>query len=178
MNTLQQRYQTEIREALKKSLGLSNMLEAPRLQKVTINARLSSKKDPKGMEVLEQTLRRISGQKPVITRAKKSIAGFKVRENMAVGIMVTMRGKRAWDFVEKLVHVTFPRVRDFRGINPSTVDSHGNLNVGFREHTAFPEISSDEIESLHGLQITVTTTAKNQKEGMALFEALGFPFKK
>ncbi|MFA6522482.1 MAG: 50S ribosomal protein L5 [Patescibacteria group bacterium] len=178
MNTLKEKYNKEIRAALKASLGLSNDLEVPRVKKVTINARLSSKKDPKAMEVIENTLRRITGQKPVLTRARKSIAGFKVRENMVVGAMVTLRGERAWDFIEKLVNVTFPRIRDFRGITTTTVDSYGNFNVGFKEHTAFPEISSDEIEALHGLQVTITTTATNQKEGMALFQALGFPFKK
>ena len=162
---------------LKTELGITNPMALPHVVKVVVSVGLSQGiKDPKIMETVEQTLVRITGQKPVKTKAKKSLANFKIREGMVVGTMVTLRGKRMWDFLEKLVGATFPRIRDFRGISPKIVDEHGNLSIGFRENIAFPEIRSDEVERLHGLQITVATTAKTRKRGQLLFKALGFPF--
>lgn len=178
MTQLKEQYQTKIVPALKEQLGVANVMSVPKIEKVTINSGLSSKKDPKFVEVILQTLERIAGQKPVATKARLSIAGFKIREGAVLGAMVTLRGARMWDFLEKLVHVVFPRVRDFRGIPESAVDAAGNFNYGFREHTAFPEIRADEIESIHGLQISIKTSATSREEGLALFKALGFPFKK
>lgn len=176
-NLLKEKY-AEISGPLAKEIGVKNKMEVPRIVKVTVNTGLSSKKDAKFIEVLESTLTKIAGQKPVVTKARKSIAGFKVREGMPLGAMVTLRGKRMWDFLDKLVHVTYPRVRDFRGVDISSVDASGNLNLGIKEHIAFPEVESDAIDQLHGLQVTVTTTADSREAGIALFKALGFPFKK
>jgi large subunit ribosomal protein L5 len=180
MTRLKELYTKTVKPVLQKELGLSNIHEVPSLLKVTVNVGLNAKsgKDSKVAEVVEDTMLRVTGQKPVKTLARQSIAGFKIREGMVVGMSVTLRGKRMWDFMDKLVAVTFPRVRDFRGIPPSSVDQHGNFSYGFREHTAFPEIKSDEIESLHGLQVTITTDAGGQKEGIALLRALGFPFQR
>lgn len=175
--TLKERYQAEIRPALMKDLGISNIMAAPKVTKVTVSVGLSqSIKDPKMLETIEQNLRRITGQNPVKTKAKKSIASFKIREGQVVGIMVTLRGERMWDFLTRLTQFTFPRIRDFRGISDKTVDAKGNLSIGFKENLAFPEIRTDEVERLHGLQITVSTTAGTRKNGVELFKALGFPF--
>lgn len=175
--TLKQRYRTEIIPKLKTELGCSNVHQVPSLVKITVNVGASKAvKEPKMIEVMEETLRRITGQKPVRTKARLSIAGFKIRKGMVVGLVVTLRGKRMWDFLEKLVAVTFPRVRDFRGVPLSSVDASGNFSCGFREHMAFPEVRSDEIEAVHGLQVTVTTNAKKRERGLALFRALGVPF--
>ncbi|MCC6563474.1 50S ribosomal protein L5 [Patescibacteria group bacterium] len=175
--TLKERYQAEILPNLMKELGIDNTMAAPKVTKVTVSVGLSqSIKDPKMLETIEQNLRRITGQAPVKTKAKKSIASFKIREGQIVGIMVTLRGDRMWDFLTRLTQFTFPRIRDFRGISDKTVDAKGNLSIGFRENLAFPEVRSDEVERLHGLQITVSTTAGTRKNGLALFKALGFPF--
>ncbi|MDA0208100.1 MAG: 50S ribosomal protein L5 [bacterium] len=171
-------YKDTAAKALQDSLGVKNVHAVPKIEKVTVNTRLSAKKDSKFIEILTDTLELISGQKPVITKARKSEAGFKIREGQVVGAMVTLRGERMWDFLDKLVNVTFPRIRDFRGIERSTVDRSGNFNFGFKEHLAFPEVSPDAVDQIHGLQVTVKTSAETKEEGMALFEALGFPFKK
>ncbi len=175
--TLKQRYQAEMLPLLMKDLGITNTMAAPKVTKVTVSVGLSqSIKDPKMLETIEQNLRRITGQSPVKTKAKKSIASFKIREGQVVGIMVTLRGDRMWDFLTRLTQFTFPRIRDFRGISDKTVDAKGNLSIGFRENLAFPEVRTDEVERLHGLQITVSTTAGTRAKGVALFKALGFPF--
>jgi len=175
--TLKERYSKEIRPMLMKELGISNIMAAPKVTKVTVSVGLSQAiKDPKVMELVETTLRRITGQKPVKTKAKKSIASFKIREGQIVGIMVTLRGDRMWDFLTRFTQFTFPRIRDFRGISDKAVDDQGNLSIGFKEHLAFPEIRTDEVERVHGLQVTITSTAGTRKNGLALFKALGFPF--
>ncbi len=161
---------------LREQFGKKNVHETPVIVKVTVNAGLGKGKDAKFGEVVASTLERITGQKPVMTKARKSIAGFKVREGMVVGSMVTLRGPRMWHFLEKLRGVAFARIRDFRGIPLGAVDKQGNFNYGFTEHTAFPEVRPDEVESLHGLQVTITTTANSHDEGLALFKGLGFPF--
>lgn len=174
---LKERYQKEIAPQLASELGVKNRLALPRVEKVTISVGLSQgNKDPKVLDTVEQTLTRITGQKPVKTKAKKSIASFKIREGMVVGMMVTLRGQRMWDFLTRLTTTTFPRVRDFRGISSKLVDKQGNISIGFRENLAFPEIRPDEVERVHGLQITVTTTAGSKERGLKLFKALGFPF--
>lgn len=178
MQALKEKYTTVVAPALREEFKRANPHETPSIVKVTINAGLGRGKDAKFADVVVDTLRRITGQAPVRTKARKSIAGFKVREGQIVGAMVTLRGPRMWHFLEKLSSIAFARIRDFRGIPESAVDKQGNFNFGFTEHTAFPEISPDEIESLHGLQVTITTTAKNQAEGLALLKGLGFPFVK
>jgi large subunit ribosomal protein L5 len=171
-------YKSKVIPALKKEFGYKNNYQLPKLVKVTINVGLGKgKDDPKLFEVAESTLSRISGQKPVITLAKKSISNFKVREGMKVGLIVTLRGKNMWSFLTKLVHVAIPRVRDFRGINSKSIDQQGNLTIGFKEHIVFPEIKSDEVEKIHGLEVSITTTAGSREVGEALFRLLGFPIK-
>ena len=179
MTTLREQFKETIVQGLQKELGCSNLHEVPKPLKVTVNVGLGKGlKDARYTEAVEETLRRITGQKPVTTTSRLSIAGFKIREGMVVGMKVTLRGKRMWDFLDKMVRVSFPRVRDFRGIPISTVDESGNLSVGFQEHMAFPEIRSDEIELVHGLQVTITTSARTKQKGLALFRALGFPFQR
>ncbi|PIT90799.1 MAG: 50S ribosomal protein L5 [Candidatus Komeilibacteria bacterium CG10_big_fil_rev_8_21_14_0_10_41_13] len=175
---LKEKYQKEVTAKLKEEYGYTNNFEVPRILKVTLNVGIGkSKDDPKFAETAENTLKRITGQSPVYTISKKSIAAFKLREGMKVGLKVTLRGQRMWDFLEKLIGVALPRVRDFRGLSVNIVDQKGNLNLGFREHIVFPEIKSDEVEKLHGLEVAVTTTAETKEEGIALFKYLGFPFK-
>lgn len=172
-------YQKQIVPKLKEELGYTNAMAVPKIEKVVINAGLGrGLKDSAFIETVESTLTRITGQKPIKTKAKKSISNFKIREGMVIGMKVTLRGKRMWDFIEKLIKITLPRVRDFRGLTIKAIDSKGNLNIGIKEHIAFPEIKADEIEKLHGLEIAVITTSKTKKEGKALLEFLGIPFKK
>jgi len=179
MIRLREKYQKEIIPEMKKIFGYKNNFSVPKLEKVVLNVGLShGLKDPKFNEVVESTLMRIAGQRPVKTQAKKSISNFKIREGLVVGTMVTLRGKRMYDFIDKLINVTLPRVRDFRGLEPKSIDNFGNLNLGFREHMSFPEIKADEVEKIHGLQITVITSAKNKEEGLELLKLLGFPFRK
>lgn len=176
---LSELYKKQVIPQLKEEFGYKNTLAVPRLEKVVLNVGLSKGlKDKAFIETAESTLTRITGQKPVPTKAKKSISNFKIREGMVIGMKVTLRGKKMYDFVEKLIKVTLPRVRDFRGLDLKSIDPHGNLTIGIKEHIAFPEIKVDEIERVHGLELTVVTTAKNKKEGRALLKALGFPFKK
>jgi large subunit ribosomal protein L5 len=178
MQNLKEQFNKTIAPTLQKDFNLKNVHETPRVLKVTLNAGFGKGKDAKFADVVVETIRRISGQQPLKTKARKSIAGFKVREGMVVGVSTTIRGNKMWDFIEKLTRIAFARIRDFRGIPESSVDKDGNFNFGFTEHTAFAEIPPDEVESLHGLQVTITTTAKNHEEGVALFRALGFPFAK
>ena len=175
---LKERCQKEIIPALKAKLGYQNVMAVPRLVKVVVNAGVGrNAKDKAFIDGVVSSLERISGQKPVLTKAKKSISAFKTRKGMVVGVAVTLRGARMFDFAEKLVKITFPRIRDFRGLNPKQVDGQGNLAVGFREYIAFPEIKADEVDNLHGLQVSLATTARNYAEGLELFKLLGFPFK-
>jgi len=176
MNKIKEKYLKEIAPKLKEELGCKNSMAVPRLDKVTINVGVGRAiKDPKFIDVVVDTLTRISGQKPVFTKARKSISNFKIRSGMTVGTMITLRGNRMYDFVDKLINVTLPRTRDFRGIPPKTVNSEGNLNIGFKEHTVFPEIKSDEVETIHGIEANISTTAKTKEEGLLLFKLLGFP---
>ena len=176
--TLKERYAKEIAPKLAKELGIKNPLAVPKVTGVTLAVGLgASQKDAKLTETAESVLRRITGQQPVKTKAKKSISNFKIRQGMVVGMRVTLRGPRMWHFLEKFLSVTFPRIRDFRGISPKLVDARGNITVGFKEFLAFPEIRPDEVERVHGLQVTVSTTAGSKAKGLALLTALGFPFK-
>ncbi|RJR32026.1 50S ribosomal protein L5 [Candidatus Parcubacteria bacterium] len=175
---LKEKYIKETIPYMKKKFGIDNSFAVPKIVKVVLNAGTGpGLKDPKFNEVVEKTLIRISGQKPVKTSAKKSISAFKIREGLTVGMMVTLRARRMYDFLDKLINVTFPRIRDFRGIERTSIDQDGNLNIGFREHIAFPEIKSDEIEKIHGLEVNIVTTAKNKEQGLELFKSLGFPIK-
>lgn len=173
------KYQKEVVPALEAKFGYKNIFAVPKIEKVVVGAGLSQGlKDAKFLDIVDETLRKVTGQKPVKTLAKKSISNFKIRKGMPIGTMVTLRGKRMYDFLDKLINVTFPRVRDFRGLSSKLLDQDGNLSIGFREDIAFPEIKSEEIEKVHGLQVTVRTTAKNKEKGLELLKLLGFPFKK
>ncbi len=175
---LREIYDKKVAPELMEKFGYKNRMAIPKLKLVSVNVGMSTNllKDPKIPETVESTLTRITGQKPVKTLAKKSIASFKIRQGQHIGMKVTLRGERMWHFLEKLIHVTMPRIRDFRGISPKLVDKQGNLSIGFKEYIAFPEIRSDEIERLHGVQVTVSSTAKTREEGLELFKLLGFPF--
>jgi len=176
---LKDKYNKEVLPKLAENLSQKNRLALQRLEKVVINIGASrALQDSSYFDVMEKTLERITGQKPVKTKAKKSISGFKIRAGMVVGFKVTLRGERMWDFLDKLINVTFPRVRDFRGLSKKGFDRSGNYAIGFRECIAFPEIRSDEIEKTHGLEVVIGTTAKTADESYELLSALGFPFKK
>ncbi len=175
---LKEKYQKEIVPKMKAKFGYDNIMAVPRLTKVVINAGVGrNAKDKAFIDSVVSSLQRISGQKPVLTKAKQSISAFKTRKGMIIGVVVTLRGQRMFDFVEKLVKITFPRIRDFRGINSGQVDRLGNLAVGFKEHIAFPEIKADEADNIHGLEVCLATTAKTYDQGLELFKLLGFPFK-
>jgi large subunit ribosomal protein L5 len=179
MTRLAEKYKKEIVPALKKEFGYTNDFEVPKMLKATINSGIGhALKDEKFLDTVVSTLTRISGQKPVLRKAKKSISAFKIRAGMVVGVSVTLRGRRMYDFVDKLINVALARVRDFQGLEPKNVDQNGNLTVGFKEHIVFPEIHSDEVEKIHGLEISISTTASSRAAGLALFTYLGFPFKK
>lgn len=177
---LKETYNKEIAKKMMEKFGYKNIMAVPKVTQISVNVgiRHDQSKDAKHVETIEQTLTRITGQKPVKTLAKKSIAGFKIREGNVVGMKVTLRGDRMWHFLEKLIDFTLPRVRDFRGVSPKIVDKQGNLSVGFKEYISFPEIKPDEVERLHGLQVTITTTADSREEGLELFTLMGFPFQK
>ncbi len=176
---LQELYKKQILPKLKEKFGYKNNLEAPRLVKVVVNVGFGRHTKEKAyIDNVVNSLSRIAGQKPILTKARKSISSFKVREGMVIGACVTLRGSRMYDFVEKLIHITFPRVRDFRGISEKSADKLGNLTVGFREHLAFPEIKADEVENIFSLEVSLTTNAKTREESLELFRLMGFPFKK
>jgi large subunit ribosomal protein L5 len=170
-------YEKEVAPYLMKELGVKNRMAVPKLVKIVLNIGLKQGlKEPKYVESAEKILAKITGQKPVKTLAKKSISNFKIREGMVVGMMVTLRGHRMYDFLDRYVSLTLPRVRDFRGIPTKNVDVHGNLSVGMREFIAFPEVRPDDTDYMHGLEVAIVTTAGDQQKGIALFRAIGFPF--
>ena len=174
---LKQRYNEEIRAALIERFGYSTPMQAPRLQKVTLNMGVGeAKQDSKLLEAAAEQLGTIAGQKPNIRRARKSIAQFKVREDMPVGLAVTLRRERAYEFLDRLMSVAIPRIRDFRGLPPRSFDGRGNYNLGLREQLRFPEIDYDAIDQVRGLDIAITTTAQTDAEAYALLEAFGMPF--
>jgi len=176
---LQEIYKKNILPKLKDEFGFTNDLAVPRLLRVSVNVGVGRiSKEKAKVENVVETLRAITGQNPVIIRAKKSIASFKVREGMDAGVMVTLRGRRMYDFIEKLVHVTLPRVRDFRGLSTKSFDRQGNYTIGFKENLAFPELRADDIENIHGLEVCIATSARTKAEGARLLQLLGFPLKK
>jgi large subunit ribosomal protein L5 len=176
--SLKQKYKTQVVPSLKDKLECKNILQVPRLEKIVINIGVGdSTQTSKLLDVAVQELTAIAGQKPSITRVKKSIAGFKIREGMPIGLKVTLRGDRMFDFLEKLTSIVLPRIRDFRGINPKAFDGAGNYNLGLTDQLVFPEIDYDKVQRTRGMNITIVTTAKNDMEARALLEQLGFPFK-
>lgn len=176
---LKKRYAEEIRPELMKRFGYTNIMAVPRLVKIVVNQGLGeAKEDSRILEKAGKELAVITGQQPAITRAKKSISNFKLRQGMPIGLRVTLRGDRMWIFAEKLIHIALPRIRDFRGVNPGAFDGRGNYNLGLREQAIFPEITFDMVDTVRGMDIAVVTTAKNDEEAKALLELLGFPFRK
>jgi large subunit ribosomal protein L5 len=174
-----EKYQKEILPALLKEFAYKNKMLAPRLSKVVINVGCGRHtKDKEFLAAISKGLEKISGQKPVFTLAKQSISAFKIREGMTVGAKVTLRGDRMYDFVEKLVNITFPRVRDFRGISDKSVDRNGNMTLGFKDQSAFPEVRVEDMDNSFGLEISFSTTAKTREEGLGMFKLMGFPFKR
>jgi len=178
MANLKNVYNNEIRARLKEELGLENIMEVPRITKITQNMGVGEALgDKKILEHAVSNLEQISGQKVVVTKARKSIAGFKVREGWPIGCKVTLRKERMYEFLERLVSIAIPRIRDFRGISPKSFDGRGNFSMGVSEQIIFPEIDYDKIDALRGLDITITTTARTNDEGRALLKAFNFPFK-
>src|SRR5438067_3351578 len=174
---LKQRYLEEIRPTLMERFGYSSPMQAPRISKVTVNMGVGdAKQDSKMLESASDQLRTITGQRPSVRRARKSIAQFKVREGMPVGVAVTLRSDRAYEFLDRLMSVAIPRIRDFRGLNVRSFDGRGNYSLGIREQIIFPEVDYDEVDQVRGLDITITTTAQSDDEAFALLEALGMPF--
>lgn len=179
MSDLQKRYTSDMISGLKQKLGMQNQMAVPKLAKIVINMGVKDAiADKKNMERAITALTQIAGQKPKIAKAKKSIATFKLREGDQIGCLVTLRGKRMYSFFEKITSVVLPRLRDFHGVSPKHFDGHGSYSLGFAEHTVFPEINPGKTDKILGLQVTIVTTAKNDKEGYALLEALGMPFAK
>jgi large subunit ribosomal protein L5 len=179
MSRLKALYKNEVAAKLKEELSLANVNEVPKITKITLNMGVGEGiGDKKMIENAVADLEAIAGQKVVVTLARKSIAGFKVREGWPVGCKVTLRGQQMWEFFDRLVDISIPRIRDFRGLNPKSFDGRGNYSMGVREQIIFPEIEYDKVDKLRGLDITITTTARNNDEGRALLTALNFPFKK
>jgi large subunit ribosomal protein L5 len=179
MARLQQVYREKIVPDLKKSLGLANTMEVPRILKITINMGVGEAvADKKVMDAATADLAKISGQKPAVTKAKKSVATFKVRDGQAIGCKVTLRGTRMYEFLDRLVNIAIPRIRDFRGISTRSFDGRGNYSLGVKEQIIFPEIQYDQIDQIRGMDITISTSAVDDKHGRALLEAFNFPFRK
>lgn len=174
----QEYYNTEVKKKIMSDLHLKNSMQVPKAIKIVVNVGAGEAVSSKGvLEKIQEQLLTITGQKPIITKARTSVSAFKIRKGLAIGVKVTLRGKRMYNFLEKLVKVVIPRLRDFRGISEKSVDQSGNLNLGFSEQTIFPEIEFDKVDKIRGLEVTVVTNARNQGRGKKLFETLGIPFK-
>jgi large subunit ribosomal protein L5 len=179
MSRLQEQYKTELLGEVQKKLGLTNTQEVPRITKITLNMGVGSAvADKKVLENARADMEKISGQRPVTCLSRKSVASFKIRDGMSIGCKVTLRRERMYEFLDRLVNIAIPRIRDFRGLNPKSFDHQGNYSMGVSEQIIFPEINYDEIDAIRGMDITITTTARNAEEGKALLEAFNFPFKK
>jgi large subunit ribosomal protein L5 len=179
MNRLKERYQQEIAPALMKELNLENVMQIPRVQKVVVNIGMGEALDnPKTLDAAVSDITQITGQKPVVTKARKSIANFKLREGRLIGVKVTLRGERMWSFLDRLMNIVLPRVRDFRGVSPDAFDGRGNYTLGLREQLIFPEIEYDKIDKVRGMEITIVTNAPSDDQARALLQMLGMPFKK
>ncbi len=174
---LRERYRQEILPQLQQELGLPGPMRVPRLEKIVVNMGVGEAvRDSKVLDAAVEDLAIITGQRPVVTKARKSIAAFKLREGMSIGARVTLRGARMWEFLDRLLSTALPRIRDFRGLNPKSFDGHGNYSIGVTEQLIFPEIDYDKVASVRGMDITIVTTAADDDEGRALLRALGFPF--
>lgn len=179
MSSLLKKYRKEIVPAMQKKFGIENIMAVSKIEKVVINVGIGKMaKDDKFVEKVVRDLGLLSGQKPVFRKAKKSISGFKLREGMNIGLMVTLRGKRMYDFIGRLINVALPRSKDFRGIDLKNFDKSGNLNLGIKEHSIFPEIHYESLKDIFGLEVTVVTTAKDRERGVELLKLMGFPIKK
>lgn len=176
---LKEKYRNEVVQPLYEKLGFTNIMQVPRLEKVVINIGLGEAiSNPKALESAEKDIAAIAGQHPVITRSKRSIAAFKLRTGMPIGIMVTLRGERMYHFLDKLINIVLPRIRDFSGVPRNAFDGRGNYSLGLKEQIVFPELEYDKVDKVKGLQIVITTTARNDDEGRELLAALGMPFAK
>ena len=174
---LKQRYLEEVREQLKDELGFSTIMQVPRIEKITLNMGVGeAKTEAKALDSAIEELTTIAGQRAQVRRARKSIAGFKIREGMPIGARVTLRGDRMYEFLDRLVSIALPRIRDFRGLSPRSFDGRGNYSIGIREQLIFPEINYDDIAGIRGLDVAITTSAKSDEDALALFRALGLPF--
>jgi large subunit ribosomal protein L5 len=179
MNRMQEQYQKDVAPALFKSFNFKNVMQVPRIEKVVVNIGLGeAMADPKVLEAAISDLTQIVGQKPVMTKSRKSIANFKLREGVVIGTKVTLRGERMWAFLDRLVNVALPRVRDFRGVSADAFDGRGNYTLGLRDQLIFPEIEYDKIDKLRGMEVTIVTSAKTDDQARALLQLLGMPFKK
>jgi large subunit ribosomal protein L5 len=175
---LKARYEQELRPALKDQLEFSSVMQVPRIEKITVNMGVGeAKTNAKALDTAVEELTTITGQRAQITRAKKSIAGFKIREGMPIGTKATLRGVRMYEFLDRLVSIALPRIRDFRGLSPASFDGRGNYSIGIREQIIFPEINYDDIQEVRGLDVVITTSAKTDEEGLALLRGLGLPFR-
>ncbi len=176
---LKERYKTEVVPALMKSLNLTNIMQVPRMEKVVVNIGVGEAlENAKALDAAVEDMTKFTGQKPIITRARKSIANFKLREGRAIGVKVTLRGERMWSFMDRLMNVALPRVRDFRGISPNSFDGRGNYTLGLREQLVFTEIEYDKIDKVRGLEVSIVTSAITDEEGRELLRMLGMPFRK
>ncbi len=179
MSVLAKEYREEIRPVLVDKFDYENVMEAPQIDKIIINVGLGdAKEDNKLLDAAIEDVARITGQRPTVTRAKKAIANFKIREGMPVGLKVTLRGRLMYEFLYKLINITFPRVRDFRGISPNSFDGRGNYSLGISNHTVFPEIKVDEVDEVFGMQVTIVTTAETDEEAFELLSQMNMPFKR
>ena len=179
MARLNEHYRKKIVPELQKNLGLANVMQVPKITKITVNMGVGEAvADKKIMDNAVGDLAKITGQKPLVTRARKSVASFKVRDNLAIGCKVTLRGAKMYEFLDRLVSIAMPRIRDFRGVSARSFDGRGNYNFGVKEQIIFPEIAYDQIDAIRGMDITITTTARDDKAGRALLEAFNFPFRK
>jgi large subunit ribosomal protein L5 len=179
IESLKNHYNTQVREDLMKRFNYTSTMAVPRLEKVVVNQGVGeAKDDSKVMDKAAKELGFIVLQKPIVTKSKKSVSNFKIRAGMPIGLKVTLRGVRMYTFLEKLIHIALPRIRDFRGINPNSFDGRGNYNLGIKEQLVFPEITYDMVEATRGFDVTIVTTATTDEEGRALLEGLGFPFRK
>jgi large subunit ribosomal protein L5 len=178
-HVLKERYNEEVVPALMKELNLTNVMQVPRVDKVVVNIGVGEALDnAKSLDAAVGDLTQITGQKPVVTKARKSIAAFKLREGRAIGVKVTLRGERMWSFLDRLMNIALPRVRDFRGISPDAFDGRGNYTLGLREQLVFPEIDYDKIDKLRGLEVTIVTSGRTDDEARQLLQMLGMPFRK
>ena len=179
MNRMQEKYNTEVVPALRKAFDLKNIMQVPRIQKVVVNIGMGEAMDnPKSLEAAVSDLTTITGQKPIMTKARKSIANFKLREGRLIGTKVTLRGDRMWSFLDRLMNTALPRVRDFRGVSGNAFDGRGNYTLGLRDQLIFPEIEYDKIDKLRGMEVTIVTTAKDDDQARTMLQLLGMPFSK